>query len=60
MQQIVNVVLGGFSLDSLGGASAGDPATIAASHAVLYFAGDRDSGRLTQRIVEGLGKRQQP
>jgi hypothetical protein len=120
----VNVVLGGFSLDSLGGASARDPATIAASlmqavryyltdqdsarlgwpcpsfehdgqagrtvemevsvdnavwsslsreahrqgvstdrllqHAVLYFAGDRDSGRLTQRIVEGLGKRQQP
>lgn len=121
MQRIVNVALGGFSLDSLGGASAREPATIAASlmqvvryyltdqgsarlgwpcpsffegdgragrtvemeisvddavwdslsrearrqgvstdrllqHAVLYFAGDRDSGRLTQRIVEGLGK----
>jgi hypothetical protein len=29
-----------------------------AQHAVFYFAADRDSGRLAQRIVEDLGSRE--
>ena len=29
-----------------------------AQHAVLYFAADRDAGRLAQRIVEDLGNRE--
>ncbi len=28
-----------------------------ASHAVLYFAADRDGGRIAQRLAEGLGSR---
>lgn len=48
MQRIVDVALGGFSLDSLGGAAAREPATIAASltQAVRYYLTDRASARL--------------
>jgi hypothetical protein len=51
VQRTVNVALGGFSLDSLGGGAARRPATIAASlmQAIRYYLTDRDSARLGWR-----------
>ncbi len=59
VQRIVNVALGGFSLDSLGGAATRQPPTIAASlmQAIRYYLTDRDSSRLGWRCpsFEGVG-----
>lgn len=54
VQRTVNVALGGFSLDSLGGAAAREPATIAASlmQAVRYYLTDRASAGLGQPRLE--------
>ena len=51
VQRTVNVALGGFSLDSLGGAAARRPATIAASlmQAIRYYLTDGGSARLGWR-----------
>lgn len=60
MQRIVNVALGGFSFDSLGGAATRQPPTIAASlmQAIRYYLTDRDSSRLGWRCPSFEGVEQ--